>query len=158
MTTRACRTRFPAAAVICLAAAACSSNQATPPIDAEAATASRPGVVVIDATAQQRAGVVIQPVRAVMATDRITAPGLIALDEAEFGRRFRHTPMMRSKRRGLIRNALIVLGNVGDARALRRIRDRLTDEEPLIREAAEWASTRIESRLQEDAGPAKLET
>jgi epoxyqueuosine reductase len=82
---------------------------------------------------------------------------LISLDEAQFRQRFRSTPMMRSKRKGLIRNALIVLGNVGDERAVEGIRRCLGDEEPLIREAAAWALGRIAGRYDE-AGPAKLET
>lgn len=83
---------------------------------------------------------------------------LIALDETQFRHRFRLTPMMRSKRKGLIRNALIVLGNVGDARAIPGIRGCLIDEEPFIRETAEWALKQIKNRFQEEEGPAKLDT
>ena len=79
-------------------------------------------------------------------------PDLIALDpiealtmtEEEFRRRFRGTALMRTKRRGLARNAAIVLGNAGDPAALPALRRALNDPEPVVREAAEWAIDRIE--------------
>ena len=37
--------------------------------------------------------------------------GLFDLDDEAFRRRFRHTPLWRAKRRGILRNAAIVLGN-----------------------------------------------
>lgn len=69
---------------------------------------------------------------------------LLGLSEEEFRRRFHGTALMRAKRRGLLRNAALVLGNRGDARALPALRRALDDPEPLIREAAAWAITRIE--------------
>ena len=54
---------------------------------------------------------------------------------------------MRTKRRGLLRNAAIVLGNVGDESALPALERSLADEEPLIREAAAWAMERIGERV-----------
>ncbi len=71
---------------------------------------------------------------------------LLGLSEEEFRRRFRGTALMRAKRRGLLRNAALVLGNCGDARALPALRKALGDPEPLIREAAAWAIARIEGR------------
>ena len=56
-------------------------------------------------------------------------------------------PLMRSKRRGLLRNAALVLGNVGDERALPALRRALEDAEPLVREAAGWAIAEIEEKL-----------
>ena len=47
---------------------------------------------------------------------------LLGLTEEQFRRRFRGTALMRSKRRGLLRNAALVLGNVGDERALPALR------------------------------------
>jgi len=41
----------------------------------------------------------------------IDATELPSLDEAEFERRFGHTPLSRPKRQGILRNAEIVLGN-----------------------------------------------
>ncbi len=71
---------------------------------------------------------------------------LLGLSDEEFRRRFRGTALMRSKRRGLLRNAALVLGNIGDARALPALRRALDDAEPLVREAARWAIAAIEQR------------
>jgi epoxyqueuosine reductase len=54
--------------------------------------------------------------------------------------------LLRTKRRGLVRNAALVLGNTGDAAALPALRLRLEDAEPSIREAARWAIEQIERR------------
>jgi epoxyqueuosine reductase len=68
---------------------------------------------------------------------------LLSLSEEEFRRRFRGTALMRSKRRGLLRNAALVLGNRGDPAALPALRRALGDAEPLVREAAAWAVKQI---------------
>src|SRR5206468_289887 len=39
---------------------------------------------------------------------------LLSLSDAAFRERFRHTPLMRTRRSGLLRNAAIALGNLGD--------------------------------------------
>jgi epoxyqueuosine reductase len=64
---------------------------------------------------------------------------LFWLDEAEFRRRFRGTPLWRPKRRGLLRNAAIVLGNQRALEALPALARGLADEEPLVRGACAWA-------------------
>ena len=71
---------------------------------------------------------------------------LLSLDEGEFKRRFAGTPIVRTKRRGLIRNVCVALGNVGDDSALPALRRAAVDPEPLISEHARWAIERIESR------------
>jgi epoxyqueuosine reductase len=48
----------------------------------------------------------------------------------------------------VLRNAALVLGNVGDAAALPALRAALGDREPVVREAAAWAIERIESRFE----------
>ena len=68
---------------------------------------------------------------------------VIGLSDEEFNRRFRGTPLMRTKRRGLIRNAAIVLGNQGDPRALPALQRAQNDPEAVVREAAAWAIERI---------------
>jgi epoxyqueuosine reductase len=55
---------------------------------------------------------------------------------------------LRTKRSGLVRNAALVLGNIGDAAALPALRRAMDDPEPVVREAARWAIEQIESRLQ----------
>ena len=76
---------------------------------------------------------------------------LLGLSEEEFRHRFRDTALWRSRRRGLLRNAAIVLGNRGDARALPALERALDDPEPLVREAARWAIDEI-SRLRLSIG------
>jgi epoxyqueuosine reductase len=79
-------------------------------------------------------------------------PDLVALDPAEllglseeaFRRRFRGTALTRAKRRGLLRNAALVLGNCGDPAALPALQRALQDPEPLVREAARWAIRQID--------------
>jgi epoxyqueuosine reductase len=76
---------------------------------------------------------------------------LLGLSEEEFRQRFRGTALLRTKRRGLLRNAAIVLGNSGNPAALPALRRALGDEEPLVREAAEWAIGRIVAGVEDRA-------
>jgi epoxyqueuosine reductase len=69
---------------------------------------------------------------------------LLSLSEEQFRSRFRGTALMRARRRGLLRNAALILGNRADPAALPALRKALADPEPLIREAAQWAIDRIE--------------
>lgn len=64
---------------------------------------------------------------------------LFELDDAAFRARFRHTPLWRPKRRGLLRNAAIVLGNRPTEAAIPALVRGLNDEESLVRGAAAWA-------------------
>ena len=70
---------------------------------------------------------------------------LLGLGKADFRARFKTTSLWRNRRSGLLRNAAIVLGNVGDERALPALEKALADE-PLIRDAAAWAIERIRQR------------
>ncbi|HLW66439.1 MAG TPA: tRNA epoxyqueuosine(34) reductase QueG [Gemmataceae bacterium] len=71
---------------------------------------------------------------------------LLSLDEEDFREHFRGTALMRTKRRGLLRNAALLLGEQGDASALPALQRALADPEPMIREAAAWALERIRER------------
>lgn len=71
---------------------------------------------------------------------------LLALDDAGFNRRFAGTPIHRTKRRGLLRNVCVALGNIGDAAVLPSLHQAAADPEPLIREHAAWAIGQIELR------------
>ena len=76
----------------------------------------------------------------------LTAPGLVELlqlDDAGFKSRFAGTPMLRTKRRGLLRNVCVALGNVGDATALPALEKASRDPEPLIAEHARWAISKL---------------
>ncbi len=70
----------------------------------------------------------------------------LALDDAGFRELFRGTPILRTKRRGLLRNICVALGNVGDASALPALRRAADDPEPLVAEHARWAIDRIHLR------------
>ncbi len=69
----------------------------------------------------------------------LDAVELLSLDATAFQERFQSTPMSRARRAGLLRNAAIVLGNLGDSSALPVLLKSLHDSEPLIRGAAAWA-------------------
>ena len=71
---------------------------------------------------------------------------LLALDEAGFKTRFAGTPILRTKRRGLLRNVCVALGNVGNKSALPALQKATGDPEPLIVEHARWAIEQIEAR------------
>jgi epoxyqueuosine reductase len=68
---------------------------------------------------------------------------LITLDDDQFRERFRNSPIKRTKRRGLLRNVAVALGNWGDPHAVPALRNALHDHEPLIRGHAAWALGRI---------------
>lgn len=68
---------------------------------------------------------------------------LFALDDDGFRRMFRRTPLWRSKRRGILRNAAIVLGNQKSTASIPALSAGLNDCEPLVRAAAAWALHQI---------------
>jgi epoxyqueuosine reductase len=78
----------------------------------------------------------------------LDATELLNLTEAEFRRRFEGTALERTRRAGLVRNAAIVLGNIGDARALPALETALMDKDETVREAATWALAKIRARTQ----------
>lgn len=71
---------------------------------------------------------------------------LLQLDDARFKTKFAGTPMLRTKRRGILRNVCVALGNTGDKSALPALEKACGDSEPLIAEHARWAVERIEDR------------
>lgn len=68
---------------------------------------------------------------------------LISMTDEEFRARFKGSPIKRTKRRGLLRNVAIALGNWGDPQAIPGLIGALNDHEPLIRGHAAWALGRI---------------
>jgi len=68
---------------------------------------------------------------------------LLSLTEEQFRERFRRSPIKRTKRRGLLRNVCVALGNIGDPQAVSALIGALHDEEALIRGHAAWALGRI---------------
>ncbi|MGZ8938380.1 MAG: tRNA epoxyqueuosine(34) reductase QueG, partial [Limisphaerales bacterium] len=71
---------------------------------------------------------------------------LLELDDCAFKSRFAGTPMLRTKRRGVLRNVCVALGNVGDERCLAALERSAMDHEPLIAEHARWAIEEIHER------------
>jgi epoxyqueuosine reductase len=71
---------------------------------------------------------------------------LLALNDAGFKSRFAGTPILRTKRRGLLRNVCVALGNIGDETVLPALRTAAEDSEPLIAEHARWAIGQIQTR------------
>jgi epoxyqueuosine reductase len=67
----------------------------------------------------------------------------MALDDEGFRQRFRGSPIKRAKRRGLLRNVAVALGNWGHPAAVPALARALHDAEPLIRGHAAWALGRI---------------
>ena len=83
------------------------------------------------------------------AQEELNSPDLIELlqlDDAGFKSCFAGSPVLRTKRRGLLRNVCVALGNVGDESALPALEKSAQDSEPLIAEHARWAMAQIESR------------
>jgi len=83
------------------------------------------------------------------ARPELAAPDLVELlqlDEAGFKSRFAGTPILRTKRRGLLRNVCVALGNIGGESALPALQKAAGDSEPLIAEHAHWAMEQIEFR------------
>lgn len=69
---------------------------------------------------------------------------LMALDDEGFRRRYGGTAVRRTKRRGLLRNAAVALGNSGNPAAVPLLAEVLAHEpEPLIRAHAAWALGRL---------------
>lgn len=70
----------------------------------------------------------------------------LAMDDASFKQKFAGTPMLRTKRRGFLRNVCVALGNTGDETALPALEKASADPEPLIAEHAHWAIEQITKR------------
>jgi epoxyqueuosine reductase len=68
---------------------------------------------------------------------------LLSLTEEQFRERFRLSPIKRAKRRGLLRNVCVALGNSGDRQAIPALINALHDDEPLVRGHAAWAIGRL---------------
>jgi len=99
---------------------------------------------------------------AFLAREGLDGPSLIewmTMTQEEFSRRFKNSPIKRTKRRGLLRNVAVALGNWGSVEAVPSLAIALNDEEPLVRGHAAWALGRIgtEAARQALAGRAEVE-
>jgi epoxyqueuosine reductase len=69
---------------------------------------------------------------------------LAEISEEEFREKFRDSPVKRTKRSGLRRNALIAIGNSGNRSYIPVAEHALHDPDPVISEAALWAKRRLQ--------------
>lgn len=76
--------------------------------------------------------------------ESFTLAEVLRCSSEEFSTRFRGSPMKRAKRRGLARNAAVVLGNRGDGAAVEPLARALReDPETVVRSHAAWALGRL---------------
>jgi epoxyqueuosine reductase len=81
--------------------------------------------------------------QALASTDSPPLAELLALDDAAFRKRFAGTPVKRTGRDRVLRNALIAAGNSGDASLIPAVEALLSDASPLVRAMAVWALSRL---------------
>lgn len=78
----------------------------------------------------------------------LAAPALVdilALDDAGFRQVFSGSPIKRTGRNRMVRNALIAAGNSGDAALVAPVQALLDDDDEVVREAAGWALDQLAS-------------
>jgi len=94
---------------------------------------------------RQRGGASFEPREGLVSPD---LGELAALDAEGFGERFRRSAVKRAKRRGLLRNVAVALGNSGDARRRPLLESLAQDVDDVVREHARWGIRQLESRQQ----------
>jgi len=77
------------------------------------------------------------------ATDNPPIAALLALDDAAFRARYAGTPVKRTGRDRVVRNAVIAAGNSTDRSLLPAVERLIADASPLVRAAAVWALSRL---------------
>jgi epoxyqueuosine reductase len=70
---------------------------------------------------------------------------LAEMTPEEFRERFRGSPIRRTKRSGLRRNAVIAMGNSGNRRFVPALEKLAADEDPVVAEHAKWAARKLAS-------------
>lgn len=78
---------------------------------------------------------------------------LARLTPEAFQERFRKNPIKRSKRRGLLRNVAVAIGNAGVSRHQALLEGLANDEDPVVREHAAWGLDRLRRRLADKGNP-----
>ena len=61
----------------------------------------------------------------------------------DFNQQFRESPVKRTKRRGLLRNIAIAMGNSGEAKYRGQLHAWAQDDDPVLAEAATWSLARL---------------
>lgn len=90
--------------------------------------------------ARRSGGAAFAPRAGLLAPDLLR---LSELDEAGFRALGRRSAIARARRRGLLRNVAVALGNAGGAGARAALERLARDADPLVREHAEWALGRL---------------
>jgi epoxyqueuosine reductase len=70
----------------------------------------------------------------------------LTMDDESYRKTFQGSPMKRAKRRGLSRNAAVVLGNVGLSQDMAVLEASRATADEMVREHIDWALERIASR------------
>ena len=73
---------------------------------------------------------------------------LLTLTPEAFNRQFKRSPIRRAKRRGLLRNVAVAIGNSGGKETIPALDTAANDSETLIREHATWAKEQIANSQQ----------
>jgi len=68
---------------------------------------------------------------------------LAEMSADEFREKFRGSPVRRTKRTGIRRNAAIAMGNSGDRRFVPVLEALSSDEDPIVAESARWAAGKL---------------
>ncbi len=89
-------------------------------------------------------------------TNPLDLPELLRLDETGFRQRFRHSPLWRPRRRGVLQAAAVALGNRPVPDAVPALVAGLNDPEPLVRGASAWALGQYDTASASDALTARL--
>ena len=70
----------------------------------------------------------------------------LLLTSVEFNQRFKHSPIKRAKRRGYLRSLAVAVGNQGDKNNISILEQASQDTEPMVREHAQWALKKMQSK------------
>lgn len=76
---------------------------------------------------------------------------LVNMTQSEFSEKYKGSPIKRTKRRGLLRNVIVAIGNWGSRSAVPALKKALVDDEPLVRGHAAWALGQIGGKSAEQA-------
>lgn len=68
---------------------------------------------------------------------------LPGMDAAEFKRRFKGSPLERTRRKRLLRNVAIAMGNSGEKQFIPQLKQWSTGEDEVLAESARWALDRL---------------
>jgi epoxyqueuosine reductase len=74
---------------------------------------------------------------------------LAQMSAEEFREAFRGSPIRRTKRSGLRRNAILAMGNSGKQDFVPLLNTLTADEDPVVAESARWALAELESATPE---------